>query len=365
MTSRTDGVEVVAQGVEHHYGSFHALRSVDLMVRPAEFMTLLGSSGSGKSTLLQAIAGLIEPAAGRIRIGGDDVTGLPPEKRDIGFVFQNYALFPHMSVRGNVAFPLQMRGTARRTLNERVGEALELVGLGHLGDRHPAELSGGQQQRVALARAITFRPRVLLLDEPLGALDRQLRQQLGLQLRHLQREIGITTIYVTHDQEEAFVLSSRIAVLREGRILQLDTPEHIYRSPADLFVATFLGDLNVLAGTVRDSDGGTVTVAAGGERIHAEAGPTGLSAGAVKVGFRPEELRVRALTRAGNDGAGFEALIDSAIFGGSWIRYELVLADGSRVHALNTSTHEVLAEGTKAWVTYDPHRTLVFPATDA
>lgn len=352
------GVAVEVSGVEHSYGAFRALKSVDLAVRPAEFMTLLGSSGSGKSTLLQAIAGLIEPDCGDITVGGSSVLGLPPERRDMGFVFQNYALFPHLTVARNVAFPLEMRRESRRTIKQRVGEVLELVGLEEFAHRHPAELSGGQQQRVALARAITFHPRVLLLDEPLGALDRQLRQQVGLDLREVQREVGITTIYVTHDQEEAFVLSNRIAVMRDGKILQIDAPDRIYRDPVDLFVAQFVGDLNVLDASVVDA--GTVKAAGLVLRMtsasEVRAGTTGT------VAIRPEELQV-CPSGDGPWGPSFEARVESTIFGGSWIRYGLRIASGAAVHAVSSSTEEMLAEGSTVRVSYDPERVLFFSAS--
>jgi ABC-type Fe3+/spermidine/putrescine transport system ATPase subunit len=329
MDSLTGGAEVQVRGVEHSYDGSPALQGVDLDIRAAEFVTLLGPSGSGKSTLLQVIAGLIEPACGQILIGGTDVSHLAPERRDIGFVFQNYALFPHMTVHGNVAFPLQMRRHDKKTVRSRVADALDLVGLSHLAGRYPGQLSGGQQQRVALARAITFRPRVLLLDEPLGALDRQLRQQLGLDLRRLQRDIGITTIYVTHDQEEAFVLSSRIAVMNQGRILQVGAPRQMYRRPTNLFVANFLGDLNVLDGLVNGTG-----VDVGGVVIRTAPGPAaGLTPGSpVSVGIRPEELRVSADALVSAD--SFGARVEAAIFGGSWVRYELILANDARIHAV-------------------------------
>lgn len=358
MTEQIQGASVHARGIHHSYGGFHALKGVDLEVRPAEFMTLLGASGSGKTTLLQAIGGLIEPAGGEILVEGKPVNGLAPEKRDMGFVFQNYALFPHMTVHGNVAFPLEMRRLDRRVIRERVAEALELVGLSDRAQRYPSELSGGQQQRVALARAITFRPRVLLLDEPLGALDRQLRHQLGLDLRQLQRDVGITTVYVTHDQEEAFVLSSRIAVMREGRILQTDTPQQIYRNPTDLFVAKFLGDLNVLTGVVDTVERESVTVAAGGARLTAATTNTA-TRGPATIGLRPEELRVSA-SHTEPGWASFPARIDSTIFGGDWIRYGLVLPDGQRIHARDSGRNALLPEGADVNVFYAPERALFF-----
>ena len=355
MDSLPEGAEVRVRGVKHSYDGSPALQGVDLDARAAEFVTLLGPSGSGKSTLLQVIAGLIEPACGQVLIGGTDVSHLAPERRDIGFVFQNYALFPHMTVHGNVAFPLQMRRRDKKTVMSRVAEALNLVGLSHLAGRYPGQLSGGQQQRVALARAITFRPRVLLLDEPLGALDRQLRQQLGLDLRRLQRDIGITTIYVTHDQEEAFVLSSRIAVMNHGRILQVGAPRQMYQRPTDLFVANFLGDLNVLDGLVNGTG-----VDVGGVVIRTAPGPVaGLASGSpVSVGIRPEELRVSADALVSAD--SFGARVEAAIFGGSWVRYELILANGARIHAVAPSTSAIVGEGSQVTVAYRPQSVSVF-----
>ncbi len=253
-TSTNQGpAAVTTRALSHQYQGTHALRDVSLEVMQGEFMTLLGPSGSGKSTMLHIIAGLITPTSGRVILGDRDVTELPPQGRDVGLVFQSYALFPHMTVAENVAYALRIRKMDREGIRLRVSEVLELVQLSNLADRYPAQLSGGQQQRVAVGRAIAASPRVLLLDEPLGALDRRLRQRLGLELRRIQRETGITTIYVTHDQEEAFSMSDRIVVMRDGQILQVGSPNDVYNEPADTFVAGFVGDINLIPAAITES----------------------------------------------------------------------------------------------------------------
>ncbi|QYJ03531.1 ABC transporter ATP-binding protein [Nocardioides panacisoli] len=230
---------------------------MDLTVAPGEFMTLLGPSGSGKTTTLNLIAGFIEPDAGTIDVGGAPIVGLPAHKRDIGVVFQQYLLFPHMKVGVNVAFPLRRRGVSKREAHRRAMDILEIVGLNDMADRYPRQLSGGQQQRVALARALVFNPKLLLLDEPLGALDKRLRESLQLEIRRIHRDLGVTFIFVTHDQEEALAMSDRIAVFSEGHIEQVGSGESLYHNPDTLFVAKFLGDSNVIEGSLRVDDGRT------------------------------------------------------------------------------------------------------------
>ncbi len=234
------------QGLTKKYGALYALDSVDLEIKSGEFLTLLGPSGSGKTTLLMAIAGFNRPDAGSIRFGEREVILTPPHKRDVGMVFQSYALFPHMSVAGNVAFPLKLRGIGGKECAERVTEALETVQLSGLGERGVDQLSGGQRQRVALARAFVFRPRILLMDEPLSALDKKLRERMQIELKHLHQQLGVTTVYVTHDQREALTMSDRIAVINHGRLAQVDTPEAIYNHPANAFVADFIGESTML-----------------------------------------------------------------------------------------------------------------------
>jgi len=242
------------QGLTKKFDQFYALDSVDLEVRSGEFLTLLGPSGSGKTTLLMAIAGFNRPDAGSIRFGDTEMILTPPHRRNVGMVFQSYALFPHMSVAENVAFPLKLRQVSAKESAERVAEALATVQLSDLGGRSIDQLSGGQRQRVALARAFVFRPRILLMDEPLSALDKKLREQMQIELKHLHQQLGVTTVYVTHDQREALTMSDRIAVINQGRLAQVDTPHVIYNQPANPFVADFIGESTMLPLT-RDSSG--------------------------------------------------------------------------------------------------------------
>jgi putative spermidine/putrescine transport system ATP-binding protein len=249
MTSGA-ALPIAVRGLRRRYGSMVALDGLDLDVARGEFLTLLGPSGSGKTTLLMILAGFTRPDAGSIRFGNVEMVRTPPHKRDLGVVFQSYALFPHMDVAANVAFPLVLRGIKGPELKRRVHSALELVRLEELGFRRVDQLSGGQRQRVALARAIVFEPGILLMDEPLSALDKKLREQMQIELRHLHQRLGTTVIYVTHDQREALTMSDRIAVIDHGRIAQIDTPERLYEAPASHFVADFIGDSTFLNVTV-------------------------------------------------------------------------------------------------------------------
>ena len=260
--------------VEKHYGSVAALAGVSLTFADGEFFGLLGPSGSGKTTLLRAIAGFVDPDAGVIRLDGRDIGHTPVHKREIGMVFQNYALFPHMSVFDNIAFGLSVRGQPSQDIKRRVGEMLALVRLSGMEKRTPRQLSGGQQQRIALARALVTRPRLLLLDEPLGALDKRLRQQMQIELKQIQREVGITTIFVTHDQEEALTLSDRIAIFDEGKVVQAGNPHAVYERPATAFAANFLGDANFFEGKVLGPR--RVAAAEGGSRPRIRCRPRAL-----------------------------------------------------------------------------------------
>jgi ABC-type Fe3+/spermidine/putrescine transport system ATPase subunit len=251
---------VQIEGFSQEYAGSIAVNNVDLTVQAGELLTLLGASGSGKSTILHALAGLHQPTRGRILIDDVDVTDLPPQRRNVGLVFQSYALFPHMTAAQNIRFPLEVQNEEPSRMRQRVEEILSLVGLSTMGDRFPNQLSGGQQQRVAIGRALAPLPRVLLLDEPLGALDKRLRQQLSRQIRELQQRTGVTTIYVTHDQEEAFVISDRIAIMDRGRIRQLGTPKEIYENPRELFVAQFVGELNSFHATILEQSNAAVQV---------------------------------------------------------------------------------------------------------
>ncbi len=277
------------RNLTRRFGATTALDGVSLEIARGEFFALLGPSGCGKTTLLRILAGLEEPDAGEVRIAGTDQRGVPPERRPVNTVFQCYALFPHLSVRENVGFGLRMRGIPAAERTARVEAALALVQAGALGERRPAQISGGQRQRVALARALVNEPRVLLLDEPLGALDLQLRRELQRELRALQQRLGITFVHVTHDQEEALALSDRVAVMRAGRIEQIGAPAEIYARPRNAFVAEFLGGCNVLTG---DADGtGHVTTSAGVVELRDGAGD---ARGNCRVAIRPEWIECRA-----------------------------------------------------------------------
>jgi len=274
------------------YGSFAALQHVSLSLAKGEFLALLGPSGSGKSSLLRVVAGFAIPQQGSVRIAGDVVTGLPPRARNLGMVFQSYALFPHLTAAENVAFGLECRGVKRADLVQRVDRALALVGLESMPNRLPRQLSGGQQQRVALARALVIEPDILLLDESLGALDKALRVQMQTELKSLQRRLGVTTVFVTHDQEEAMAMADRIAILRDGRIMQIGTPVEVYRRPATTWVAEFIGSGNIITGRLADAGGGEYRVAGPKEldlRVRCDAPP----AGPLSLFVRADRLDVR------------------------------------------------------------------------
>lgn len=280
---------LVLDRVRKVYGQTVAVDDISLVVPEGELLTLLGPSGSGKTTTLLMIAGLVDPSSGRIMLGGKDLTTVPHFKRNIGVVFQNYALFPHMTVFQNIAFPLQMRRLKDSEIRARVHQALELVQLSGLEHRYPRELSGGQQQRVALARAIVFEPRILLMDEPLGALDRKLRQQMQLQIRRIHKELGITIVYVTHDQEEALTMSDRIAIFNHGRLVQIGKPEELYEQPASEFVADFLGECNFIRGTIVERNGSTAIIKLDENTVVRARNPNGHT-NHVVILIRPERL---------------------------------------------------------------------------
>ena len=312
---RLQGVSAVMQ--DRNRGEIVAVRNVDLQVEPGELLTLLGPSGCGKTTTLRMIAGFQEPSGGRIFIAGRDVTHVPANARDIGFVFQNYALFPHLTIFGNVAYGLQVRQHSASDIRRAVDEVLELVGLAGFGERLPNELSGGQQQRVALARAIVIRPRVLLFDEPLSNLDAKLRVSMRGEIRHLQQTLKITTVYVTHDQEEAMAISDRIAVMEGGRIVQLDTAEALYRRPTSAFVAGFIGRANLLRATVRSVADGTATLDVGGEMLVMPAEGVPAPGSPVSVVVRPESIAIAA------SNTGPAAVVQTRTYLGDKIEYEV------------------------------------------
>jgi spermidine/putrescine ABC transporter ATP-binding subunit len=282
--------------VSKRYGDVVALDQVSLTFGEREFFGLLGPSGSGKTTLLRSIAGFIEPTSGQILIEGTDISRVPTYRRNVGMVFQNYALFPHMTVYDNVAFPLSVRRVTETEIKKRVSEILELVQLAGYDKRRPRELSGGQQQRIALARALVSRPRVLLLDEPLGALDKNLRQQMQIELRQIQREVGITTVLVTHDQEEALTLSDRIAVFRKGEVVQMGSPDEVYERPRNAFAAEFFGATNFLKGRAAGTQGTAGVVALdGGEKV-LTLDPLPADGQTVTITVRPEKFAINAAT---------------------------------------------------------------------
>lgn len=316
---------ITVRGLAKTYGGFAALDNVDLDVRKGEFLTLLGPSGSGKTTLLGLIAGIILPSSGRIELFGRDVSRLPPEQRDLGVVFQNYALFPHMTVWQNVGFPLRFRKVARPEQATRIRGALALVRLEHVADRYPSELSGGQQQRVALARALIFDPAILLMDEPLSALDKKLREHMKVELRQIQQRLNLTIVYVTHDQDEALAMSSRIAVMRDGRIQQIGSPEDIYERPNSRFVADFVGDANLIdVPVVATQADATVVKLAGRElrfiRRRSVEFLNAVPANAVIL-VRPEHVVIGAAARSFT--AHFTGHLVSASYEGNARRFEI------------------------------------------
>jgi ABC-type Fe3+/spermidine/putrescine transport system ATPase subunit len=355
----TASVELVR--LRKAFGDAVAVDDVSLTVAAGEFFTLLGSSGSGKTTTLMMIAGFVLPDNGEIRIGGRSIIDLPPERRDIGVVFQSYALFPNMTVAQNVAFPLRMRNVDRATRARRAQQMLDLVNLGHHADRPIAGLSGGEQQRVALARALVFEPPLLLMDEPLGALDRKLREQLQVEIKRIQAKLGVTVIYVTHDQEEALVMSDRIAVMDGGAIRQMGPIADMYERPRSLFVAQFLGESNVLDGRIADDRDGMLQIelAGGAGRIGALPSDPARS-GAVKLLVRPESL---ALTDA--PAPGMNALpgtVATVEFLGASIRYGIGTAAGPfSVRVPRTAGGSRAAQGERVTIVWRPADTLVFP----
>ncbi len=339
--------------IEHvtkRYGSFAALDNVSITFNDGEFFGLLGPSGSGKTTLLRSIAGFITPDEGTISFDGEHVETVPVHRRAIGMVFQSYALFPHLTVAENIGFGLDVRGIAREDIRQRVTKMLALVRLKGLEGRYPRQLSGGQQQRVAVARALVTEPKVLLLDEPLGALDRRLRQEMQVELKDIQRQTGVTAIFVTHDQEEALTLSDRIAIIDQGRLIQVDAPQTVYERPANIFAANFLGDANVFRGT--PVQGGMKL--ANGTVIETLRPSTGAAI------VRPEKLRVEAGEKkiAGNSLSGE---IVQAIYSGASVTYRIrvdALSDMPLLAFIQNQTGDVLDIGAKVTVSWDRTQTI-------
>ncbi|MGM4985371.1 MULTISPECIES: ABC transporter ATP-binding protein [Rhizobium] len=346
---------VEVSSVAKTYGRTPVLADISTDFTEGSFTSLLGPSGSGKTTLLRIIAGFITPDSGKVAIGGQDVTETPVWARNIGMVFQSYALFPHMTVAENVAFGLARRGIRGAEARQQVDRALEMVRLPGFGDRKPKQLSGGQQQRVALARAMVIKPSVLLLDEPLSALDRRLRQEMQVELLRIQRETGLTTIFVTHDQEEALTLSDKVAILDRGRIVQIGAPAEVYERPKTRFAAQFLGDSNFLNGTIAN---GGVRLADGTlVRCHGPLSSTGNSA---TLAVRPEKMSI--LPAGTSPEAGLNALaarIETVIYAGPALTYVLVTPDGTslKLFAQNRDG-TVLASGTDVTLAWSPDHTI-------
>jgi spermidine/putrescine transport system ATP-binding protein len=323
------------QGVTRRFGDFTAVDDVSLAIEAGEFFTLLGPSGCGKTTLLRMIAGFDLPDAGRVLLNGEDLAGQPPELRPVRTVFQSYALFPHMTVEGNVAFPLQMARTPPSERQTRIEGALEDVRLQGFNKRYPHELSGGQKQRVAIARALVTHPTMLLLDEPLAALDAKLREDLSIELINLQKEVGIAFVYVTHDQTEALALSHRIAVMNRGRIEQLDEPSRIYGFPRSRFVADFIGHCNLLSGPVGANAGDVVSIDVKGLGPVRVAARTSLAAGAGgTVALRPEQIRISAGAPEGTPDNHFRGVVRDLLYMGDVTVYRVATQGGAIIEAL-------------------------------
>ena len=357
VNAAAEAAHVEFVGVSKSYDGIHqVVRGLDLAVRRGEFLTLLGPSGSGKTTCLMMLAGFEVPTAGAIHIDGRAVEDLPPRKRNIGMVFQNYALFPHMTVGANLSFPLEVRGLGVAERAERVRRAMELVRLEGFEGRRPGALSGGQQQRVAIARALVFEPSLVLMDEPLGALDRRLREEMQYEILRIQRTLGITVIYVTHDQQEAMVMSNRVAVFNQGRIQQIAPPEALYEEPERPFVATFIGENNLLRGRLASIEGSVCQVDTGAGMVRAYRVTSGKPGDTVTVAVRPE--RVGLALEAGRYSNEFDARIDNMAFLGDHLRLRASVCGSTdfMIKIPNIVGHGPVLEGDRVrigWATMD------------
>ena len=343
-----------------------AVKQVDMRIGEGEFFSMLGPSGCGKTTTMRMIAGFDEPTEGSVYLHGNDVTGVPPNKRDVNMVFQTYALFPHMSVAENVAFGLKRKGVAKDEVARRVGEMLEIVDLGGREKRRPKELSGGQQQRVALARALVNKPRALLLDEPLAALDLKLRQAMQVELKRIQREVGITFVFVTHDQGEALTMSDRIAVMSNGVVEQLGTAREIYEHPATKFVAGFIGTSNLFSGTVHEVSGGTAVIVAGpDERILVPVPGGGATPGGeLELTVRPEKMSLSTQPPGGSECA-VRGVVTEVVYLGTSTNYNVRTSTGSDVTVFTqnaTSADDLAVRGDSVWLSWEPRHSYAIGA---
>jgi spermidine/putrescine transport system ATP-binding protein len=354
--SGTSGADLELVGISKRFPGFTAIEQLDLTIPAGSFFALLGPSGCGKTTTLRLVAGLEDPTTGQVRIGGTDVTATKPHQRPVNTVFQSYALFPHMSILENVAFGLRRKNVP--DVERRAREALELVELAHLAGRRPSQLSGGQQQRVALARAVVNRPALLLLDEPLGALDLKLRRQMQVELKRIQAEVGLTFLHVTHDQEEAMTMADTVAVMNRGRIEQLGAPAELYELPRTAFVATFLGQSNLFAGTVVGANSGTFAVDVAGTRLEVPTHRAERTSGTVTIGVRPEKLLLH--TAAPSRASGVNVLgpgrVGDVSFTGVSTTYLVQvpgIAEPVIVFAQNMVSGPVAQLGAEAWVSWN------------
>jgi len=358
-------------GISKTYdGIVRVVENLDLDIERGEFLTLLGPSGSGKTTTLMMLAGFETPTAGEILLDGKPLSRLPPHRRAIGMVFQNYALFPHMSVAENIGFPLSVRAMPRDEIITRVDRALDMVQLAGFGARRPAQLSGGQQQRVAVARALVFEPKIVLMDEPLGALDKQLREQMQLEVRRLHQRLGVTMVYVTHDQHEALTMSDRIAVFHRGRIQQLDRPERIYEQPANAFVARFIGENNRLEGRVEGVNGTRCTVRIAGDALVDGSLAAPLSAGMpVTVSLRPERVQIGAVapTIGANGHCRLTGRLREVIYLGDHVRARVGLPgiDDFTVKRPIDEAHRLPAIGEPVELAWAPEHCRAFAREDS
>ncbi|MBF9047239.1 ATP-binding cassette domain-containing protein [Rhodobacterales bacterium LSUCC0031] len=364
--SQTRPPIVTLTGVQKYYGDYHALRGITANIGQGEFFSLLGPSGCGKTTLLRAIAGFEDISEGQILLDGKDMEGVAPNKRPTNMVFQSYAIFPHMSVAENVGFGLRKSAMSVSEKRNAVGQALEMVGLAKFGARAAHALSGGQRQRVALARALILKPKVLLLDEPLSALDKKMREVMQVELIKLQREVGITFILVTHDQEEALVMSDRIAVMFEGEIAQLADPETLYRRPNSRRVAEFIGMMNFLPATVQGETAGRISVEVQGlgpAELEPAQAPGGVRAGAAEIGLRPESLTLLYEGQAAEGGREASGTVREVVYYGDMTYYDILL-DGTpapvRVSMRNMPGRRVLEFGARARLAWDPRAMVLF-----
>jgi spermidine/putrescine transport system ATP-binding protein len=358
---------VSLEHVVKRFGNVAAVDDLTLEIKRGEFFSMLGPSGCGKTTTLRLIGGFEVPTEGVVRLDGRDVTDLPAFRRDVNTVFQSYGLFPHLNVFDNIAFGLRRRRVARKEVERRVLESLELVNLAGLGKRRPSQLSGGQQQRVALARALVNRPRVLLLDEPLGALDLKLRKQMQLELKRIQDEVGITFVFVTHDQEEAMTISDRIAVMNKGRIEQLGSPEEVYERPGTLFVAEFLGASNLLDGNYRGSqDGWGLVELESGATIRIPAADR-RAGERLRVGVRPEKLEILPAGGGATTLNVVAATLRAAVFAGVSYQYFFQTQEGREMSAFdrNASGGAVARPGEAVRLAWEPEHTFVIPVEES